>query len=269
MRLGLYTFAALAFVGLVVGFAYTLAPQNYVLDIAGFHLELPVAIWIGLPLLLLVLMTVLHLFYYGTRNYFARRKWQRDAEGMQDAFYWSLIGEPKSHNYAIPNIRMGASLLSVATLELRGLPEDLSPKLARTVAWIRQIYNGEYVDLTEKKVERFLSKENPLLIQNQLNRLGQDPEFADKILRDKGEYAEECIREALKVALQKDTFFKLKKYLRMTIFNFFQINYIILFIFYVEMITINMYFLRFIMSIVFFLTFVFTHEFFYFIHYTL
>jgi len=218
MRLGLYTFASLAFIGLVAGFAYTLAPGNYVLEVAGLNLNLPVAIWIVMPLLILLLLTLLHMLYHSTRNYFGRRKWLRDADTMQDALYWSLIGEPKAHNYVIPNMREGAALLSTARLSLTDLPEGLSPRLSKTVAWIQQIQNGDYVDLKEKKVERFLGKENALLIHNQCNRLSKEPEYADTILREKEQYADTCVQHALAVSLKKDTFFKLKKYAGMLTF---------------------------------------------------
>ena len=212
MRLGLYTFASLAFIGLVTGFVYTLAPGNYVLEALGMNLNLPVALWVALPLLFLLLLTLLHLFYHGTRNFFVRRKWQRDTDAMQDALYWSLIQEPKSHHYAIPRIREGAALLSSTVLQIKDLPEGVSNKLAKTVEWIKQIQNGEVVDLKEKKIERFLSKDNALLIQNQLNRLAKDPAYADEILRAQSEYASVCVETAMQKALHKDTFFKLKKY---------------------------------------------------------
>jgi len=212
MRLGLYTFASLSFIGLVAGFVYTLAPGNYHLEIAGLDIPLPIALWIVLPLLILLLLTILHMLYHGTRNYFVRRKWQRDADSMQDALYWSLIGEPKSHTYTIPQIREGAALLSHASLNLNDMPEDVSSKLAKTAEWIKQIQSGEYLDLKEKKVERFLSKENPIRVQNQLNRLNKEPEYADAILRAQEEHAPACIEAAMGVALKNDTFFKLKKH---------------------------------------------------------
>jgi len=212
MRLGLYTFATLAFIGLVAGFVYTMAPGNYVLEFAGLNLNLPIALWVALPLVILLVLTILHMFYHGTRNYFVRRKWQRDADTMQDALYWSLIGEPRAHNYAVPQIREGAALLSGAALELRDLPEGISPKLAKAASWIKQIQNGEAVDLKSLKVDRFLSKNNPLLIRNQLNRLATDAEYADTILRSRENYAKEAVDAAIKKAVATQTFFKLKKY---------------------------------------------------------
>ncbi len=219
MRLGLYTFASLAFIGLVAGFVYTVTPGSYPLDVAGFHLDLPIALWIAIPLLVLLILTIFHFIYYGTRHFFARRKWQRDADALQDALYWSLIRQPRSHTYAIPQIREGASLLSSASLELKALPEGVSSKLARTADWIKQIQSGEVVDLKQKKVERFLEKDNPLLVQNQLNRLAADSDFADEVLRSREHHAKPVVEAALKKALEIQTFFKLKKYANLLSFS--------------------------------------------------
>jgi hypothetical protein len=218
MRLGLYTFAALAFIGLVAGFVYTVAPGNYVLEIAGFNLNLPIALWIAAPLVVLLILTIFHMLYHGTRNYFVRRKWQRDADTLEDALYWSLIAEPKPHNYAVPHIGQSAALLGSASLHLNDLPEGVMPKLAKTAEWIKQIQTGEVVDLKAKKVDRFLSKTNPLRMRNDLNRLKDDPEFADEILRRRDEHAPEVVDAALQSALRTETLFKLKKYA--TLLNF-------------------------------------------------
>ena len=212
MRVGLYTFASLAFIGLVAGIVYTLVPGNYVLEFAGLNLNLPIALWVVLPLLALLILTIFHMLYHGTRNYFARRKWQRDADTMQDALYWSLIQEPKAHHYTIPQIREGAALLSSAALELKDLPEGISAKLAKTASWIKQIQNGEVVDLKKHKVDRFMSKDNPLLVHNQLNRLAEDADYADEILRSRENHAKAAIDAAVEKAVATQTFFKLRKY---------------------------------------------------------
>ncbi len=212
MRLGLYTFASLAFIGLVAVLVYTLAPGKYLLEVAGVNLSLPIALWVAIPLLLLLLLSILHMLYHGTRNYFVRRKWQRDADTMHDALYWSLLHEPKPHHYTIPQMREGAALLSYTSLSLNDLPEGISNKLAKAAEWIKQIQNGEYVDLKAKKVERFLGKHNPILVQNQCNRLAREPEYADTILRAQSEYAPSCVAAALNHTIQHATFFKLRHY---------------------------------------------------------
>jgi len=215
MRLGLYTFASLALIGLIAGFAYTVNPGNFVYEIAGINLNFPVALWIAIPMLILLIMTLFHMMYYGTKNFFARRKWVRDANELQDALYWSLLKEPKLHHFSIPEIKSGAALLSVSSLEVLDSTEGLSEKLGKTINWVKKIQDGEYVDLKEKKIAKFLSKSNPLVVQNILNKLQDNVEAAEVVLLAKEEYTPEVVDRALDIMVSKEGLFKIRKFAKM------------------------------------------------------
>jgi hypothetical protein len=220
MRLGLYTFVSLVFIGLVAGIVYVLAPGNYVLGVSWLpSLNLPIALWVVLPLVVFLLLTLFHMLFHGTRNYFVKRKWNRDIDTMQDALYWSLIKEPKEHSYSIPEIAKGASLLSGSTLDVINIPQGISSKLAKAAEWVQQIGSGEYVDLKKLKVEKFMSKDNTLLIQNLINRLEKEPEFADNILRDRESYDDSVVSKAIEQAVASETLFKLQKYANLLDFD--------------------------------------------------
>ncbi len=215
MRIGLYTFASLALIGLIAGFAYTVNPDNFVYEIAGINLNFPVALWIAVPMLILLVMTIFHMMYHGTKGYFARRKWIRDANELQDALYWSVLKEPKVHHFSIPEMKRGAALLSVSSLDVSDSVEGLSDKLGKTINWVKKIKDGEYIDLKEKKIAKFLSRDNPVVVQNTLNRLKDNTEFAESILLSKSEYTDEVIEKALNMLVGKESFFKLRKFANM------------------------------------------------------
>jgi len=212
MRLGLYTFASLALIGLMSAFAYTINPDNYAVELAGINLNFPVALWIAIPMLILLIATIFHMAYHGTKSYFARRKWSRDANELQDAIYWSLLKEPKEHSFSIPQIKSGAALLSVSSIEVLDSTEGLSDKLGKTITWVKKIQNGEYIDLKEKKVAKFMSAKNPLVVQNELNRLKDNSEFAESILMSKDSHADEVVSSALSLMINKESLFKVRKF---------------------------------------------------------
>ncbi len=215
MRIGLYTFASLAFIGLIAAFTYTINSSNFVYEIAGINLNFPIALWIAIPMLLLLVMTIFHMMYHGTKSYFARRKWIRDANELQDALYWSLLKEPKVHHFAIPEIKSGAALLSVSSLEVLDATEGLSDKLGKTINWVKKIQDGEYVDLREKKVAKFLSSDNPLVVHNTLNRLEDNSEYAESVLMSKNEHSKAVVSKALDVLVSKESLFKMRKFASM------------------------------------------------------
>jgi len=212
MRLGLYTFASLALIGLIAGFTYTVDPGNFVYELAGRNIDFPIALWVAIPMLILLVMTIFHMMYHSTKSFFARRKWIRDTNELQDALYWSLLKEPKAHHFSIPEIKSGAALLSVSSLNVLDTTEGLSDKLGKTINWVKKIQDGEYVDLKEKKVVKFLSKSNPLVVKNTLNRLQNDVEFAETVLLSTEMYSQEAVSAALKLMVEKESLFKIRKF---------------------------------------------------------
>lgn len=213
MRIGTYIFSGLVLITLVAGGVYLINPGYYSVTLLGITVNLPVAAWFALAMGLLFLATLLHMVYHGTRSYFKRRRYLDDIEELKDSLYWSLLQEPKEHRYRIPQMREGAPLLNVARLQTVGSVSGLSEKLTKALEWVKRIENGEVVDLKEKKIERFLSKENPLLVRNQLNRLQKEKGFAEKVLQARESYDEKVVQEALEILVAREDLSKLKKYI--------------------------------------------------------
>jgi len=213
MRLGAYLFLGLIFIGMVGGGVYLLYPGYHSITLMGITLNLPIAVWVVLPLVLFFILTILHMVYHGTRSYFHRRRWNRDAEELQDAFYWSLLQEPKEHLYHMTVMKEGAPILNVSRLEVVGNIHGLSDKLMQAIEWVKKIENGEYVDLRAKKVERFLSKSNPLLIRNFLNRIDKEREFAETVLQSGELYDESVAAKAMDRLVEREDLSRITKYI--------------------------------------------------------
>lgn len=212
MRIGLYFVFALILTGLTGAYIHSLHFGNHIQKIMGIDVNLPIAAWFILPMLILLFFTLLHMMYYSMVSYFSKKKWQHDAATLQDALYWSLLKEPKEHKYLTKGIRNSAKLLSKSTIEVTGTVEGVSEKFTNTIALIKDIERGEYVDLKEKKLARKLSKENPIYIKNSLNRLDKDPKFVEEVLQSTTSYSKEAVAKALNLFARHETFYKAKKY---------------------------------------------------------
>jgi len=215
MRLGLYTFASLALIGLVSVFAYTMNPGSHAIEVAGISLNLPIALWIAIPMLALLAVTILHMMYHGTKNYFAMRKWNRDSKELDDALYWAILKEPKEHSFVMPRLKSSAGLLSAASINIHDSIDGLSEKLSKTIKWVQKIESGEYIDLTEKKVAKFMSKSNPLVIQNSLNRIESDSNYANSIMDYGDDHDDIVSAAALDNLIEQETLFKVRKYAKL------------------------------------------------------
>jgi len=212
MKLGLYTFAALALIAIMGVVTYTINPNHYIIEMMGINFNFPIAVWVILPMILLFLFTVGHMLFYGVRNYFKLKKWQRDTDTLEDALYWSLVNEPKEQKYAMSEVGSSASLLGKASLSVSDNIEGLSPRLSKVVNIIQKIKNGEYIDLKEEKMAKVFHAGNPILIQNRLNCLESDEKFVEGVMKANADYSEVVQKEALEIFARKANFEQARKY---------------------------------------------------------
>ncbi len=212
MRIGLYLFASITFL-IVVAVLTFLANQGYYdLSFFGFHLNLPVAIWIILPMAMLLVLSVLHLIYYGTKNFFVLRKWHKDAHTLEEAVYWSILQEPKEQTIGITDMQDIAEVLSKSSLVPSLGILVSNPKLNEALEIFTKINHGEYVDLKAKKLTKQLSLSNPLVIKNSINRLAIDDKFTDEVLSNPSNYDEKVVKATLTHVAKTQSLDKFKKY---------------------------------------------------------
>jgi hypothetical protein len=212
MRLGLYVFAALTLAAIIGALTYTINPNNYVVEVMGINFNFPIAVWVVLPMFVLLIFTIFHMIFYSLKSYFKLKKWQRDAATLDDALYWSLVNEPKEQKYAMNEFKNSAVLLGKSSLNLLDSVEGLNPRLSKVVNIITKIKNGEYVDLKENKMAKVFNEGNPHLIQNRLNRLEADSEFVEEVMKSSSKFSTLVREQALEIFARKETFYKARKY---------------------------------------------------------
>jgi hypothetical protein len=222
MRVALYIFATLALMGIVAAFTYTINPDYYAVELMGINFNFPMAAWIVAPMVLLFIFTLIHMFFYGLKNYFILKKWQKDTNTLEDALYWSLVNEPKEQKYGIDTLKSSAVLLGKSSLSVSDNVEGLSPRLSRVLHIIQKIKNGEYIDFKEEKMAKVFNVGNPILIQNRLNRLEIDEKFVEDVMKATSEYSPAVQAEALETFARKVDFIKARKYVKVfDVKNFF------------------------------------------------
>jgi len=215
MRLGLYIIASIVLMAIAGIFVYSINPGNYTIEEFGIPVTIPIAVWIVAPMLVLMIASVVHMMFYGTKNFFKFKKWEKDTLSLDDALYWSLLHEPKAHKYNLPLLKQTASLLSVASVKVDGAVDDISDRLRGALTLVSEIERGEYVDLKSRKLGKTLSSENPLVIKNLMNRLAKEESFSEEILQHKELYTDELFAKALSDFSSKTTLVKAKKYLNL------------------------------------------------------
>jgi len=214
MKIGLYIISALLFVIATAVAVYMINPGTYSFDAFGIHLpNLPLSIWIAIPVALLAIFSILHMIVYGTKAYLNNKKWKNDAKRVEDTVYWSLIKEPTVVDFAHDDLKKSIALLFNSTLQLKDYDtSELTPKIKDTLKVVRDIENGKFIDLSRVKFAKHLSEDNELVILNHKNHLNEEANFALKVLDFKDKYPKEVYDLALDKAVETQDFYTLKKY---------------------------------------------------------
>jgi len=212
MRLGLYILASIILMAIIGSIVYSIIPTNYSYSYFGFPVDLPIAVWVTIPMFLLMLASIAHMMFYNTKTFFKFKKWEKATDTLDDALYWSLLNEPKAHKYNVPQLKKTASLLSVSTVKVDGAVDDLSEKLRSALGIISEIDRGEYVDLKSKKLDKVLSPKNPLVLKNLINRVDKNENFAEEVLQSIELYDKSIFDAALNKFALTQNFVKARKY---------------------------------------------------------
>jgi hypothetical protein len=215
MRLGLYLIASLILIAIVGIFVYTVNPNEYGIEEFGVSMTMPLAVWFVLPMFALMVASAVHMMFYGTKNFFKFKKWEKDTITLEDTLYWSILHEPKDHVFNLPVLKDTVSLLDRASVNVDGDVYDISDKLKGALTLVRKIESGEHIDLKLEKLDKALSPDNPLVVKNVMNRLSHDEAFAEEILQSKESYSNKVFEEALKIFSEKATFPQARKYVKL------------------------------------------------------
>ncbi|HHD81175.1 MAG TPA: hypothetical protein ENK99_06270, partial [Campylobacterales bacterium] len=212
MRLGLYILASIILMVAVGIFVYTINPSDFSYNLMGIQILLPIAVWITIPMFILMVASLVHMMFYGTKNFFKFRKWESDSDSLNNALYWSILNEPKPQRFNLPKLKETANILQVSNIKVKGTVDGVSEKLQSALNIINEIDKGECIDFKDKKLAHILSKNNPLVIKNQINCLKKDENFIEEVLQSKDKYSDTIFEKALKQFAKTTTFTKAIKY---------------------------------------------------------
>ena len=195
-----YTLSAVLFMVIVGWYVYAFITQEIMtIDFFGTELPaMPIALWVVVPLFLLYLASLLHISYYALLGTFKKRKYQKDheqlVESLRDAFLGktSRYTQYKTDAYAVVGRVIDKSTLTPTD----ALDESGNEKIDMALGLLREVHNGNIVEL--KKLQ--LDKENPLSVQNNLNRLERGKATPEDILGKSERYAR-AVNEAAYVKL--------------------------------------------------------------------
>ncbi|NLO16929.1 MAG: hypothetical protein GX118_01865 [Arcobacter butzleri] len=195
MGLKKYVFFSLVLILIVLGFVFSLNANDYRLELFGYALVLPVALWVALPVVVLFVLSFLHMIFYGTKNYFEKNALKKDLEKMFDLISTRLSSLEFYYSFKTKEAKEVSNILN--QINMQPLNADFTTndkEIQELVAKIIKINSGEYVPTKDLK----LSNSNPLMKKNLFNKLKVDDDFCVEVLKKSSNYSEELVYNASK-----------------------------------------------------------------------
>jgi len=195
MYLKRYTIASILLMVFVGWYVYAFVSQDaYAIDFFGIQLPaMSMAILVVTPLVIFYIASMLHMGFYFFLNTLEQRKYHKDYDKLLEALKDAYLGNSsKEYNYKTPAFSLLGMLIKNSKVFPTGditFKEDneKTQKIDPVLKMIEAIKNGEVVELKKHN----LSLDNPLRIQNDINRYKAGKLNAEKILSSKGKYSVE------------------------------------------------------------------------------
>ena len=208
MGLKKYIFGSLILTIAILGYAFSIEPGDYRIEIVDFVLVLPVAVWIVVPMLVLFVMTVLHILFYGLKNYFSIKSISKDSDSMISLFSKRLFNEDSNLTFKNEHFKELSKVVKQLNIDVIDNNFSSSNKeIKKTVEQLLDIKAGKYVSAKELK----LPKDNLIMIENLKNRISTDENFALDAVKKTGNYSDEIVKAAFMKVLEVKSITTIKK----------------------------------------------------------
>lgn len=191
-----YSIAAFIVMGLIGSFFYFNYPnEHFSVTIMGINsATLPIAFWVVLPMVILYLATVSHMIFYSIIGSFKLRKYNKDSEEFADSIKEALLGKiERHHKYKTERYKLFGKVLDNATMQaVNEFPIIGDHDLDEVIQLIAKVERGEHVDLSKY----YLSFENRLVIQNNLNAYKAGEISQEQVLNHANKHSKKLINMA-------------------------------------------------------------------------
>lgn len=175
------------------GYVFSIAPGKYAIAIKDITITLPIAVWVTLPLAVLFLASLFHMFYYGFKNYLKNKAIEKDEEALFDYLQSMVLGKEVPNNFKTKEFKELADILSQFKLDVKNSNfssnrEDLN----KAVTKVLDIKSGKYLSSKDLK----LDDANELMQLNIANKVENDSDFCLEVIKKADSYSEDLVKRA-------------------------------------------------------------------------
>lgn len=208
MGLKRYILGSLLLAIIVFGYTFSIEAGDYRVQILDFTLILPIALWVVLPMITLLVLTILHILFYGLKNYFAFNAIAKDSKALSTLINKRLLKQTSNVNFQNKDFKEVGSILNQLDLDVTNSNFSSPNKdITKSVEQRFNIKSGKYVSSKELKLEA----SNPLMVDNLKNKIDLDDSFALDVVKNPTKYDQEILKYAFFKVLDTKSITTIKK----------------------------------------------------------
>ena len=210
MGLKKYIVFSILLIIVVAGYTYSIQPGSYEVKVMEYSLSLPIFAWISLPVVLLFLASVLHIFFYGIRSYLSDRAIDKDEENIIELIKSNLLNKDEVKSFKRKTFKELSKILTQVNLVPKeGAFSSSVEEINTIVEKVKNVNSGKYLSAKELK----LDPSNALMIQNEINKINSDEDYCLDILKRPANHNEDMVTRAFYEVLEKKSMTTVKKIL--------------------------------------------------------
>ena len=191
-------------------FVFSIQTGNFTVSILDYSLALPIAVWVVLPLVVLFLVTILHIVFYGFKNYLQASAIKKDEENIIEFFKDLLLGNNSNKKFKQKALKELADILAQMKLSPKVENFESSNNDIKTVVNnMIKINSGEYV--SDKSFK--FNKNGQIAQKNILNKVNEDVDYAIDVLKKSKDFSDKIVKAAFFNVVENKTMTTIKKLL--------------------------------------------------------
>lgn len=208
MGLKKYILGSLLLAIIIFGYTFSIEAGDYRVQILDFTLILPIAIWIILPMVTLLVLTILHILFYGLKNFFMVKAIEKDSNSLLTLINKKLLNETSNVHFQNNNFKEIGDILNQLDIDVtnRNFSSD-NKDISKVVDQKFNIKSGKYISSKDLK----LNIDNPIMIENLQNRIEIDDNFALDVIKSSTKYSQNVIKKAFLKAVDTKSMTSIKK----------------------------------------------------------
>ncbi|MBM0636522.1 hypothetical protein LNU06_00505 [Campylobacter sp. VicNov18] len=203
MKIKLFLFASFIYIMLIFAFAWYLELGYYTLNIYTKTFELPVMIWLIIPLCIYAILSVFHMTFYSFLRYLKLKHFFKDAAKFENYTQDLLLQKDLKTTFQTKEFRTIAQFFK--TLKTHEKIPHLN-KINEILDLLDGLNKNEYFNLSKFK----LQNNNALFLQNEKNRLKNDINYAYTKVKNLDEIKDEYEEIAFNTLIQKANYEQIK-----------------------------------------------------------